>query len=114
MWNGAVKNFCLTCHPTGFGGKHPEDKFPISRGKHGPDNVQECKDCHSEPGPSRAGQNTNCTKCHPTNEYDGEHDEKCNDNYTKARDYPQLPFTKKNFCVKCHTRGKSSANCNAP
>jgi len=105
VWSDTQKNFCLSCHPTGFGGKHPEDKFPITRGNH---KDITCAKCHSAAGPSKAGQNTNCVQCHSPSKYNGDHDEA--NGYTTARDNPTLPITKLNFCVKCHTSGTQRHN----
>ena len=101
------KNFCLTCHPTGLM-PHPEDKFSITNDNH---RGIACDRCHSESGPNKAGQNTNCVQCHPSREFDEEHREDCHEAYVAAKTNPTLPITPLNFCVQCHTSGTTDENC---
>jgi hypothetical protein len=87
-----VRNFCLTCHPTGTAYKH---KFP--RRHHG---ANACTDCHDRStGPDAGGQNVTCFKsgCHSLGEEDRRHD---GGSYTRAKDGTN------HFCLKCHADGR--------
>jgi hypothetical protein len=76
-------NFCLSCHPDGKGGHHPEDLFPIASGHHS--NIA-CGDCHNRAlGPVDGKNNTDCYHCH-------------------TRDHHSDPSMPHN-CLDCHPRG---------
>lgn len=99
-WDPAFPHSCLTCHPMGLANKHPEDRFPITRGPH----QMPCADCHIRAnGPNTAGMNTTCIGCH-TGEHaltraDRQHDEV--NRYGQYRD-PNKPH----FCLECHPDGR--------
>lgn len=97
-YQAAQPHFCLTCHPTGIAGRHPEDRFPIAGGPH----QMPCADCHRpELGLNAGGANTSCTGCHT-----GEHSRGRVD-----RDHDEVggyawSDTNQHFCLACHPRGR--------
>lgn len=98
-------SFCLTCHPDGRAGKHPDAKFPRTG-----DHAVACESCHlRQAGPDTAGMNTTCVDsgCHHTlawSDASGEH--------TKLASYPTVrgDGASQHFCLdsRCHPSGKSN------
>ena len=99
-------NFCLTCHPNGLAGKHPDDKFP-RRGEHN----APCVQCHDRttPPPNNTdmmGKNVNCmaSGCHSRSRMDSKHaEEPGTTRYNASKNEPQ--WTLNNFCLDCHPSG---------
>ncbi|MBP6628388.1 MAG: hypothetical protein KBG28_05555 [Kofleriaceae bacterium] len=97
---------CAGCHWStddwhdAFDGIHPEDKFPIARGKH----AMPCLDCHRPDllGENwSGGANVSCIDCHS-----GEHSmARMNDKHNEERDYRWQP-NRPAFCLECHPRGR--------
>ncbi|MGE0404564.1 MAG: hypothetical protein AB7T06_48085 [Kofleriaceae bacterium] len=101
-YDSATPNFCLSCHPKGQAGKHPDNKFPRS----GPHSVP-CLSCHIRAdGPDDDGGNTSCVEsgCHHTLSWsDREHDGEVG-NYASRRG----DGSNKHFCLAsgCHPDGR--------
>lgn len=94
----AERHFCLSCHPAGTAGRHPESAFPIASGPH----RMPCADCHrSELGASADGANTDCTGCHT-----GEHARNRVDAEHREVGSYQWSDTNPHFCLRCHPRGR--------
>jgi hypothetical protein len=98
-FTSSMPNFCLTCHPNGRAGMHPEAKFPTT----GPHDMP-CADCHNyQLGPSTGGGNVDCIGCHT-----GEHSlKRMNEKHQGVGGYnpdPNMPH----FCTNaaCHPRGQ--------
>ena len=104
----ASPNFCLSCHPNGLAGKHPDNKFPRTGHHNTP-----CDHCHdrSTPAPfntNLGGKNVNCmmSGCHNRSQMDSRH---TNDDPGPARynaSKAKTNFTLNNFCLDCHPSGR--------
>lgn len=91
---------CQDCHSTSAwtpasGGAHPENRFPISRGRH---SGIACNRCHDTSlGSPVDGANTNCYQCHM--DQDARH--------AGVRNYPTGANRPLNYCRNCHPTGNA-------
>lgn len=83
-WDGAKKNFCLTCHPDGKASGHPESPFAIKTGAHA---GIACADCHKTSLGSSYKSNFDCWTCHTDQHQNPTHDPK--------------------LCFQCHPSGRA-------
>jgi hypothetical protein len=78
---------------------HPESLFPIQFGAH---SGMACTDCHDATlGSNSGGMNVNCTGCHT-----GEHSRSRMDSRHREVGSYMWSDTNKQFCRKCHPRGR--------
>ncbi len=99
-YDSATPNFCLTCHPKGTAGKHPDNLFPRT-GHH----AVPCLSCHIRAdGPDDDGANTSCIEagCHHTLAWsDREHNGEVSGYSSRRGD-----GSNKHFCLQCHQGGR--------
>lgn len=102
--HGTFPTTCQQCHTTSgwkpaTGGAHPESRFPIATGPHGP---FECSSCHKESLGPLGKDNTDCVGCHTGVHTRTRMDEK----HKEVAGYPRGSASP-NFCLSCHANGRN-------